>query len=272
MFVKARYVGAFDASGKEDLRCIVVAGFVSSAKDWQAFHEAWTKRLSDDGLTYFHMTEFAHSQGAFENGWRDNKPRRDQLFGDLVGIIQSHAYRSFSCTVEYEQFFNLSTDNQKEFAMCAYSLAGRTCLRHISDWMKREPGLSSMPIGYAFEEGDEGAGMLSERMWKDGYPRPHFLPKKDRLDKDGAPVNAYTPLQAADILAYEIFRLYHDQFEPHPRFTTWDEYRWGIKQFWNSLGSSEWGCYTPKNLNDLNARFTSLSEDRKTRRRSGERL
>jgi len=31
--VKAKYVGAFDASGKRDLRCIVVAGFVSSVAD-----------------------------------------------------------------------------------------------------------------------------------------------------------------------------------------------------------------------------------------------
>jgi hypothetical protein len=264
-FVKARYVGAFDASGKEDLRCIVVAGFVSSSRDWQAFHEAWTTRLSDDGLTYFHMTEFAHSQGAFQIGWKGDNARREKLFGDLVGIIKSHVYRSFACTVEYEHFFRLSASNQKEFAMCAYSLAARTCLRHISDWKKRETGLSCIPIGYAFEEGDEGASMLSDRMWKDGYPRPHFLPKKDGVRKDGSPANAYTPVQAADILAYEIFRLYHDHFEPTPRFTSWDKYRWGIKQFWNHAGSSEWGCYEPKDLEDLNARFSSLSADRKTR-------
>lgn len=70
---------------------------------------------------------------------------------------------------------------------CHYN---RTGLRHISDWNQRESGLSHIPIGYAFEEGDEGASMLSDRMWKDGYPRPHFLPKKDGVRKDGSPANA----------------------------------------------------------------------------------
>ena len=262
---KARHVGVFDASGKEDLRCLVVAGFVSSSKDWQLFHEAWMNRLATEGLEYFHMSEFAHSTRQFKHGWKGEKIKRDRLFGDLVGIIQSHAYRSFACTVEYEDFFRLSVENQKEFSMTAYSLAGRTCIKHVSDWKKREPGLSMVPTGYVFEEGDEGASQLSGRMWKDGYPRPHFLPKKDRVDKGGNPVNAYTPLQAADVLAYEIFRLHHDRFDPNPRFLREANRRWGIKAFWNFPGSSEWGFYSPKDLDNLNAKFTSRSEDLKAR-------
>ena len=101
MLVKntARYVAAFDASGKEDLRCIVVAGFVSSAKDWEGFHQAWRERLAVDGLCYFHMSEFAHSTGTFREGWKGNDDRRKKIFGDLVGIIKSHAYRSFACVM-----------------------------------------------------------------------------------------------------------------------------------------------------------------------------
>jgi hypothetical protein len=207
------------------------------------------------------MPEFAHSTGQFERGWKGNNTKREALFGDLIGIIHSCTYRSFSCIVEYADLHKLSPENQKAYALNAYSLAGRTCVKHVSDWRKREPGMLEIPTGFAFEEGDEGAGMLSDRMWKDGYPKPHFLPKKKRLDRDGSPVYAYTPLQAADILAYEIFRLHHDQFEEHPRFTTFSSWRWGLRQFANLPGADEWGYYSPRDLAALNAKLESLSED-----------
>jgi hypothetical protein len=73
----------------------------------------------------------------------------------------------------------------------------------ISNW-KQQEGLSHVPTGYVFEEGDNGAGLLSERLLKDGHSRPYFLPKKDRAEPDGTRINAYTPLQAADMLAYEL--------------------------------------------------------------------
>ena len=45
-----------------------------------------------------------------------------------------------------------------------------------------------------FEHGDEGRGKLLRIFESDNLPRPEFLKKKE-----------YLPLQAADILAYEIF-------------------------------------------------------------------
>jgi len=258
-FVKARWGAAFDASGKEDLRCIVVAGFVSSMKDWKSFHVEWLKRLASDGLQFFHMNKFAVSAPPFD-GLKGDKPRRDRLIGDLLGIIQSHAYRSFACTVEFADFYKLSEANQNEFSLNAYSLCGRTCVKHISDWRRRE-GLLKVPVGYAFEEGDKGAGLLSERMWKDGYPRPHFLPKKDRSDKHGSPVAGFTPLQAADILAYELYRLYSDmKFSQTPRFTTPDTHRWPMQQFDKFPGSNEWGLYEPRDLGNLDQKLADLSD------------
>src|SRR3989442_11917594 len=45
-----------------------------------------------------------------------------------------------------------------------------------------------------FEHGDEGRGKLMRMLDADSLPNPEFLLKKD-----------FYPLQAADILAYEIF-------------------------------------------------------------------
>lgn len=97
-------VAVFDASGKEDQRRLVLAGFISKAKDWQSFHTLWIERLREDGLEYFHMVDFAASQGQFK-GWRNSESRRRKLLADLMDLISSHVYRKFGCVIENGQFY-----------------------------------------------------------------------------------------------------------------------------------------------------------------------
>jgi len=55
-------LAAFDASGHEsDQPVLVVAGFVSSAKDWDEFSAKWLERLRADDLPYFQASQFANS-------------------------------------------------------------------------------------------------------------------------------------------------------------------------------------------------------------------
>jgi hypothetical protein len=163
MLAGARLIGAFDASGKKDRSCLVMAGFISSANHWQEFHSEWTDRLIADDLKFFHMVDFAASQDQFREGWKDNESRRRKLLGDLVGIIQAHAYRSFINVVENKYFDKLSVENQRLFSLNNYSLAGRGAVAKISEWRKRTSGFEGVPTGYVFEEGDEGSDGLSMR-------------------------------------------------------------------------------------------------------------
>lgn len=250
-FITARLVGAFDASGKEDQRLLLVAGFISRAIDWQSFHKEWLARLAQDGLSHFHMVDFAACQRQFL-GWRDNETRRRTLFGDLMGIIKAHVYCKFGCAIENDQFYALSPANQQEFALNAYSLAGRTCVADVYKWKARN-GLGHVPTGYVFEEGDEGAGLLVQRMEEDGHATPRFKPKVDRVEPDGSPINAYTPLQAADILAYEFAKPYKDVLAGNPP----SKFRWGFDQLNHIPG--EIGTYSPRDLRELNEKLNELS-------------
>lgn len=54
----------FDASGKEDLGLVVVAGYVASAKKWADYQKKWNAVLDKHRVPYFRMSEFAHSTGA----------------------------------------------------------------------------------------------------------------------------------------------------------------------------------------------------------------
>ena len=136
--------------------------------------------------------------------------------------------------------------------MNAYTLVGRTCVAAVSLWKQRE-GLSHVPTGYVFEDGDDGGGRLRDRMLQDGHSRPYFLPKKDRIAPDGSPVNAYTPLQAADVLAYEIAKRTNDVLQGKRG----SKPRWAFEQFGQIPG--EPGYYSPKNLQELSLKNATLS-------------
>jgi len=195
---------AFDAGGHEaDQSCISVAGFISSADDWIRFDEAWRKRLAADGLTYFRMSEFAQFSGQFSDRDAWKEPRRRTLLGNLIEIIQAHAYHKFGVSVVNAEFGRLADDMREHFRLTAYVLAGRTCAGHVRQWALEER-MGQAPIAYIFEAGDRHRGRLMERMEQDAFPPPIFRPKKDVV-RDGVLCPGFTPLQAADILAYEHF-------------------------------------------------------------------
>lgn len=164
---------AFDASGTEhDQRLFVVAGFVSSANDWIGFDAQWKERLKRDGLEYFHMHSFAHSIGQFK-GWNKDELRRQALLSDLLGIIQSHAYRKFGSMV-INRFFGskISAKNIEAFKLTAYSLTGLTVTYKVRKWMRNEGFHTSPKI--VFEDGDLHKGKLMDAMAQHGLPAPSF--------------------------------------------------------------------------------------------------
>ena len=78
----------FDESGKlDDGKVVCVAGYLSTPEKWQRFSNAWTQKLSEYGLSVFHMTDY-------ENNWGDFKglaePKRVGLISELISLIGEH--------------------------------------------------------------------------------------------------------------------------------------------------------------------------------------
>ena len=62
------------------------------------------------------------------------------------------------------------------------------------------------PVQFVFEDGDLDKHKLRELFNLEGWPDPISRPPKDRL-KNSVLVPGFIPLQAADILANELFQL-----------------------------------------------------------------
>jgi hypothetical protein len=205
----AMYITAFDASGKEDDKAtpfVVVAGFVSTAKVWEDFDRSWRTRLAEDHLPYFHMQAWHHWQASelFVDREHWNQIRIDKLMDDLLDIVVRHAFRKFCCVVRNQSYSELLAKSLvDEFRLNAYVLAARGAVELAHAWTLYR---DNRPTEHVFEEGDKGKGMLLERMRIEGLPIPAFRWGKDTIHKKtGALLPGFTPLQAADIYAYETF-------------------------------------------------------------------
>jgi hypothetical protein len=226
------FTACFDASGSDhDQVALVVAGFVSSAKDWINFDAAWNARLAQDDLAYFHMVEFAHTDGEFKK-WADldvptREKRRRALLSDLLGVIQGHAYRKFGCGISTKHWTaHMAPANIERFRINAYVQAALICGARVDNWALSER--IKTPVELVFEAGDVGQGVLTQYLSARRGPAPIFNPKKAAVRGDGIVIPAFTPLQAADLLAYELLlgvRNYQEGFPRAPRFALGEVYK-----------------------------------------------
>lgn len=184
-----------DASGKDQEKLSVVAGFISTVDQWLLFEKEWAMVLQEFGVKYFHMNEFAQSRGQFE-GWRGYEDKRRALINKLVGVIVTRTrYWVGSCIV-LEDYKKVDADYRLHEKFYPYPLNGRVCMDMIEKW-RSVHDIQGHPIELVFEDGDEHFGQLSDRIKERHGVRP--IPRT-RMQ---AP-----PLQAADFAAYEIFKAY----------------------------------------------------------------
>jgi hypothetical protein len=191
----AMFTAYFDASGTtHSTERLVMGGFIASADPWVDFEKEWIVRLKKDGLNILHMKELGR--------WDPIKKQR--LIDDLCAIVAAHAsYRIAVIVINHKINQHLSGADQKKWHTQAYSYAGRTCAKEVRIWASKWKG--PMPE-LIYEKGDTGQPDLRRLLeGKGGYPNFQFRPKKDHRDKkSGNLIVGPVPLQAADLLAYEV--------------------------------------------------------------------
>jgi hypothetical protein len=240
---------AFDAGGDDKTPFLTVAGFASTTENWDLFSSAWKNRLEKDGIEYFHASDLDSFHGPFRNwqGRPDRKELSHRLCADLMDILKRHVFRKFSHTIINKAFVELTPQLREEFALCAYSVAGRTCDRFVRKWMNEEPGFRGKPYEMVFEAGDKGKGNLQKRLSDDYKVVPIFRPQKDTTLEDGSLISGFVPLQAADWLANEVNRM-AKQFPE--MLESIGQLRWPMREF-IQYTPGFMGTYTPDNLKEM---------------------
>jgi hypothetical protein len=187
------FTAYFDASGAKDQPVVVVAGFVSLAELWQEWEAEWLAKLSEYGLAYFHYNEISSWQEA----------RKSRLIAELSRIIRCYvAHKAGVAVINRDMGEVFSELELKQWRINAYAVAGRTVAKEMRLWCMR--GNGQLPV-LVFEHGDDGQGQLAHLLTSQGYPEPIIKHKKKFTDRKGKVHEPAIPLQAADLLAYELF-------------------------------------------------------------------
>lgn len=197
--------GYFDESGTHaDSDSVVLAGFLSTFERWQQFEAEWNKSLAEYDLPFFHMTDFANQVGHYAS-WSEDM-RRARL-GRLLEIVHGHAMASYGVSLSKKVFEAAFTPSAKRVVGNPYSFAALHCFLLVGTDLRQLDGEAWAT--HILESGANGTGEILSAY--------DFLVKIDATELTRMvslrfeDKRLFVPLQAADILAYEMYKEHSNQ-------------------------------------------------------------
>lgn len=208
----------FDESGHikdPNLHFTGMAGFVAPERIWNEVERKWEAIKSEYSLQEpFHMRHFAHGLGQFKD-WE--KPRKDSLYRSLIQIIVEAEVVPTGCIVGNSAFRSLSARQQLALRS-PYFTALQECIRGAcSQAIALEPETVDMVFAKHVDYGTvEPRGERNPD--NSGPTEILFYSIKRNLSQLGRYMGSYgsgepdmlVPLQAADMLAYEMTKEYNN--------------------------------------------------------------
>jgi uncharacterized protein DUF3800 len=196
----AIFTAYFDESGTPDESpFVVVAGYLASVNEWRQFNDRWGRVLTEYGVPYFHVKEYAHSRGAFES-WKGQERKRKRFARGLTSQIRRSVRAGFAAIVDVSDWrranhrYELDTPGL-EGGLACYPLCGKLCVELVRVWCENH----RFPLGgveFVFHNGAKDKGKLIRRLEIDHGITPIFDPRST----GNFPVPG---VQAADFLASE---------------------------------------------------------------------
>ena len=185
-------------------RVAVVAGYLGQVKQWKAFDKEWRATLKEFGVKRMRMADLENYQGEFRDGW--NEARRIKILKRLHTIIRNHTKMAIGCAVIKTDFEAIIPQEIKEKLGGVFGWCVHDCLVGLAEQCRHHR--YNKPIRWVFEAGTIGHGqvdsmfreLLKNKRWDDMLIKGLAFENKDT-----------TPLQAADILAYEGFKQVKNQ-------------------------------------------------------------
>lgn len=200
-----KLVGYFDASGThEGSNNVTLAGWVSTPEAWAHFESEWSAELANQGVPMFHMSEYAHKLGPFKQ-WTETQRRI--RFARLAKLITDHTLASLAVAVPTSEFEKEFTAAARAHAGGAYGFAANVLLLQAPEFIEQQltPAGTPFEIDYVFETGDVGRGQV-EKLFRYNQMNPEQAALLHVGGLRFEDKRKFGSLQAADILAYELYQ------------------------------------------------------------------
>ncbi len=209
-----KITGYFDASGAEETvsdTVIVVAGYLAEAEQWCNFSDAWLTALKEGNvpigstLPVFHTTDFHARRKGFADRTIWTGEKCDPLYEKLIDIINSHTLYPVGIAVSLVDCRKLLAQNPA--LVLAFqkvgSFASALVFWHCAQWAERNHYNDF--ITYIFDRGDKFRTEITnahQTACKSEEMNKSWRIKRDELKFENKEI--YNPIQAADVLAWEL--------------------------------------------------------------------
>ena len=211
LFGFMKVLGYFDASGGHDnvdgrgnpSPAVVVAGFLADRTKWLDFDGKWRSLLDRAGIRSFHMADFVAKKGEFRD-WK--KEQSDAFLAEVMTIISNAGLHGLGMALKRSDYNKVLLKHRvvKQILGEPYWFCVRRCWESGADWARNNNYDDA--IEYIFESGDTYQHEIINghtQMCKNEELRKLFRFDPGKItfaNKD------LTPLHAADLLAYLIYR------------------------------------------------------------------
>lgn len=187
----------FDDSGSGNTNFICIAGYAALDDDWNLFGDEWAMCLAKHSLPYLHMKQFVPMREPYRNlGW--DFAKRNEVLCEFAELIKRRAICGFAVAIDAAYYRKMDANFRKKLGD-----PRRFCvIRLIKMIVERFSKISSFDdhLSLVFDD--------SEEMSVEYHGIVRELRKQDEYKKLVGAVcfaddEAYNPLQAADLLAWE---------------------------------------------------------------------
>jgi hypothetical protein len=210
------YTVYLDESGThQGAKSLIVAGYLALEEEWTAFELEWRAALSDYQVAAFHATDFANQVAPFD-GWSSKK--RLEFFESLTSIIARHAWAGYAVFIPIDRYTKAVSERAAKMLGGPYGLAALRLFFDVADTLRAVDPMAE--IAYVLEDGARGKGqILKVYELKQQYDNLRI-----RSLRFGTK-DHFVPLQAADVLAYELYREHTRQIDGNVWPSRWSYLR-----------------------------------------------
>ena len=242
------YIAFLDESGThQGSEIVVVAGFITNVTQIEELSKQWKTALDSWGIPMFHMADFENRHGCFKPWTPDQRKER---LNHLLGLINRHTFNSIAFAVRKRSFDRIFTAKAKRRVGDAYGLASIGCWHNLA--LRAKDQRIDGYIGFMMEKGCRGAGALLS-IYRNESREPDWVANNRIVGLSFDDKRVFLPLQAADILAYEIHKQARRQFGGELRPT-----RYPLKQL--AVPEHQWHYATDDELKRENEYLVRLRE------------
>jgi hypothetical protein len=224
----AVYETYIDDSGTDARSEIAIAGcYVSTEPGWRRFVREWDIARKEEGFDFFHMAEFVAPQEQQHKPWCDwDNTKKNRVYCRLATIINENKRIGVGVAVPKSVYDKVPQRIRDHYGAEHYTFAVRMSLMRISEW--REKSLISLPMQYIFDWEEPGTRKHTEISALMSNVHEKLKPLFG-LDNGGFSFqhkNCFKPLQAADILAWQM-NSYMPKIYPQGE-TNFDQLKYGF--------------------------------------------